>query len=912
MAIGVDGLPAIAFYRQTGNDVYFIHCSTVTCSSYTTQGIDVSASINVGTPISLAIGSDGHPVMAYKNFSRNILVFARCGDAACANAAKIATSTLDQTSNNQGDYATIAVGSDGYPVVAYRDVGFNRLIILHCKNLGCTDTEAGQETNSVIANPGVYASLKIGVDGFPMVAYRSNSSKLYVYTCYNLGCQTGTSTLIDSENDSSGLFNSMVIGRDGRPLIAYAQFNSAYNVKLAQCAGRDCIGSVDGAESSGVDLGTGSSYFNNVYASQFWGKKFKVSAFDVAEDYPTTDPTLGAGDVVAFDTERPGYVRRAAEASEVIGIVSTQPGLLLSQWENSGSNAFHVPVALSGRVPVKVNNSHGEIHIGDRLELSATPGVAALASGKRTVAIAMDTFVSSTSGVITAFVNLDSGSGSTIYQDLTVNDKDRTITFGSSTNPYSLIVNGTVNVVDPSLAKLSFSTTTLLSTQVPDYENARAFILNAENFSATGPSDRILFSLRAHDVPVFSVAANGDVNASGNYYGQSATFGSSTNPGDLAERVDIAQDDTVEAGDVMVVDPHSPDTYRRSSEGYQGTVAGVISSNPTIVVGRGKTDYTANLAMVGRVPVKVVNENGSIKRGDLLVASSRSGYAMKYDPTTDTSARVVGIIGVALDPLTAESGKINALIRTGWVYSQATTVADLAATVENVTNGHGENIGFEPEKMGVSTSGDELVMKQNLNLSGHALLNVRSITGVNNTWEITSDGEVKARKVVADEVETAALTVRQHPDASRSTIGEAVIKSGESSVEVENARFSSSTKVFITFVSDPSRFWWISKKEDGRFTLSLETPADHDTVFDYWLIFTTPVDNAASSPAAPVSDTNSPLISSTSEPSNETTTTAEQSEKNTVIVENSATSSTPSVEVESSSSPQTSSTPVNP
>jgi hypothetical protein len=72
--------------------------------------------------------------MAYKNFSRNILVFARCGDAACANAAKIATSTLDQTSNNQGDYATIAVGSDGYPVVAYRDVGFNRLIILHCKN----------------------------------------------------------------------------------------------------------------------------------------------------------------------------------------------------------------------------------------------------------------------------------------------------------------------------------------------------------------------------------------------------------------------------------------------------------------------------------------------------------------------------------------------------------------------------------------------------------------------------------------------------------------------------------------------------------------------------------------------------------------------------------------------------------
>ena len=43
-------------------------------------------------------------------------------------------------------------------------------------------------------------------------------------------------------------------------------------------------------------------------------------------------------------------------------------------------------------------------------------------------------------------------------------------------------------------------------------------------------------------------------------------------------------------------------------------MAGIIFSNPTIIVGNGKTDYTAVMAMVGRVPVKVTNANGNIQR----------------------------------------------------------------------------------------------------------------------------------------------------------------------------------------------------------------------------------------------------------------------------------------------------------
>jgi hypothetical protein len=37
------------------------------------------------------------------------------------------------------------------------------------------------------------------------------------------------------------------------------------------------------------------------------------------------------------------------------------------------------------------------------------------------------------------------------------------------------------------------------------------------------------------------------------------------------------------------------------------------------------------MALAGRVPVKVTTENGAIGVGDMLVASSKPGYAMRGD-----------------------------------------------------------------------------------------------------------------------------------------------------------------------------------------------------------------------------------------------------------------------------------------
>jgi hypothetical protein len=65
------------------------------------------------------------------------------------------------------------------------------------------------------------------------------------------------------------------------------------------------------------------------------------------------------------------------------------------------------------------------------------------------------------------------------------------------------------------------------------------------------------------------------------------------------------------------------------------------------------------LAVIGIVPCKVTTENGPIQRGDLLVASSKPGYAMKG---TDRSRMLGAIVGKALEPLAEGDGVVEVLV----------------------------------------------------------------------------------------------------------------------------------------------------------------------------------------------------------------------------------------------------------
>lgn len=108
---------------------------------------------------------------------------------------------------------------------------------------------------------------------------------------------------------------------------------------------------------------------------------------DVSERYESIQP-LDAGELVALDRANDHGVIRSISPyqDDVLGVVSTNPGVIAG-----ADTANSHPIALMGRVPVKVTASNGMIRTGDRLTASAVPGHAMKATkASRVAGMALD------------------------------------------------------------------------------------------------------------------------------------------------------------------------------------------------------------------------------------------------------------------------------------------------------------------------------------------------------------------------------------------------------------------------------------------------------------------------------------------------------------------------------------------
>ncbi len=156
---------------------------------------------------------------------------------------------------------------------------------------------------------------------------------------------------------------------------------------------------------------------------------------------------------------------------------------------------------------------------------------------------------------------------------------------------------------------------------------------------------------------------------------------------DVAEYIYDSNGNT-EPGDVLVADPNTKESVIISGKAFQTSVVGVVSTDPHLVMGMELvtdeetgtplTDVQATrLALTGRVPCKVTDENGPIRPGDLLTTSSTPGHAMKWTAVdvneaqdfeelknmlAENETRRHAVIGKALEAHNGGTGKIMVLI----------------------------------------------------------------------------------------------------------------------------------------------------------------------------------------------------------------------------------------------------------
>ena len=174
LAIGTDGLGLISYFDFDSGNLKVAHCDALDCSTATFTALDTAG--NVGQHTSITIGIDKKPVISYYDESAAALKVAKCGNLSCSGGNRI-TTVDDPPNNDVGQYTSIALGSDGLPVVSYHDQTNFHLKVLHCGDATCTSGNVITSPDTA-GNVGLSPSLRLdGSESFDLTGLEINYSR---------------------------------------------------------------------------------------------------------------------------------------------------------------------------------------------------------------------------------------------------------------------------------------------------------------------------------------------------------------------------------------------------------------------------------------------------------------------------------------------------------------------------------------------------------------------------------------------------------------------------------------------------------------------------------------------------------------------------------------------------------------
>ncbi|EKD32840.1 MAG: hypothetical protein ACD_76C00135G0001 [uncultured bacterium] len=578
---------------------------------------------------------------------------------------------------------------------------------------------------------------------------------------------------------------------------------------------------------------------------------------DVAEVYGSNE-LLQEGDVVVIDVTENGKVRKSSSAYEsgMISAVSTAPGSLFGSADQEELTAagvdiyapgifggFHFlpntyPIALAGRVPVKVNTENGAIQVGDLITSSQTAGVA-MKSTKPGAVIgkALEPWAGPGQGMIEVFIMPGWNSAGMIATDGTVstlNDNFALSATGTADalttgrDSFELAFSGSgwdgasavqkeftiKNVVtDASNSKLSIQDET--STEVAYIDETGTMML-AGDLVVTGrmfPSDRGVAQTNRY---IYYDSTDD--------YVRTNAAGWSVGSYDFAEM--FPSDEHLEPGDIVEFTGNGEKVGKTAGE-YSLTLGGIVSTRPGFLAGTsGPGKYP--VALAGRVPTKVNLEGGAIKVGDPLTSSSVFGIAMK--------ARSRGpVVGYALEPYNGSNAnnKILAYVNVSYYAGPdfkpnlADNTASQAPAVQTTV------------VSSTSPDGD-------LYMNSYDILNIGAIAGFGG-WSIAEDGtvitsksyEVKIISHQNEEVATHAALSTQH---KITLSGEGKLSAGIGTVDFElvDPKFNdvistiAPIRVIVTLTSQANGIFVDTKGPQGFRVVETSAGAS-DATFDWYV-----------------------------------------------------------------------------
>lgn len=174
----VGGLPAIAYWNSSRDDLEYILCLTADCSSRVSNRVDGEFG-DVGSGIDLTV-IGGFPVMSYQDDINDTVVIARCVDTVCSAAS------INEVagSSNVGTSTSIVGGPDGYAWVAFYNVANTSLEFANCENLTCSDVDFSNVDGAAGGDAVGRYMVIVNIDGRPLIAYRDDGTNPGLKTAY--------------------------------------------------------------------------------------------------------------------------------------------------------------------------------------------------------------------------------------------------------------------------------------------------------------------------------------------------------------------------------------------------------------------------------------------------------------------------------------------------------------------------------------------------------------------------------------------------------------------------------------------------------------------------------------------------------------------------------------------------------
>lgn len=216
--------------------------------------------------------------------------------------------------------------------------------------------------NNTGVSIGAAGDFTVGV-GASSVNLISNTNGFNQNMYVNVG---GVNTLALSISGTSGLITvsgdpTANLGIATKQYVDAVVGTGAGSLVLRRDGGNTITGNILPDSNNTRNLGSNSTRFNTVYATTFSGTSTTAQYADLAERFEA-DEIYEPGTVVELGGSKEITEAIFELSNNVFGVISTRPAYLMNSI--AGDDNTHPPIAVNGRVPVKVT---GKIKKGDRL-----------------------------------------------------------------------------------------------------------------------------------------------------------------------------------------------------------------------------------------------------------------------------------------------------------------------------------------------------------------------------------------------------------------------------------------------------------------------------------------------------------------------------------------------------------------